>query len=79
MNEQKQFNRNYANHYQITAQNEDEYTNLGKLFCWYVSSWPKKFEKGAVIIPEMRSAILKKCEVYVFKTAHQYLRSTHWY
>ena len=32
-----------------------------------------------MIIPEVRSAILKKCAVYVFKTAHQYLRSTHWY
>ena len=36
----------------------------------------KKFEKGAVIIP-VRSAM--QCEVCVFRTAHQYLKSANWY
>ena len=36
-------------------------------------------QKSEVEISEVRSAILKKCAVYIFRSARQYLRSAHWY
>ena len=35
-------------------------------------------QKSAVEISEAHSAILKKCAVDGFRSAHHYLRSTHW-
>ena len=34
---------------------------------------------NAVEVSEVRSAILKKCVVYFCRSAHQYVRSAHWY
>ena len=38
-----------------------------------------ELQKNTVEISEVRSAILKKCAVDVFRSAHQYLRRAHWY